>query len=275
MLPLLLLVSTFETYLAAEYPPADGFDVPGSGIVHAAANGRVKAIEAGAIVVEHLYYENHEKRTIEARYERLSAIEVKKGDIVFRRQKIGEGNVRYRIERAVPKKSFVPQDEPSLVLVDQETRRLALYSMGKLIAESEVGFGQRPGRKRRQGDLKTPKGMYFVTNKRRGEFSGPYGDYYGGHWIKINYPNAYDAAWGVEQKLIDRSTAESIRRNWLSKKITDQRTPLGGGIGFHGWAHEWSWDDTGWLSWGCIVLHNEDIQRLFDQIPVGAMIVLM
>ena len=35
--------------------------------------------------------------------------------------------------------------------------------------------------------------MYFVIDKRRGNFPGDYGAYYGGHWIKINYPNRFDA----------------------------------------------------------------------------------
>jgi hypothetical protein len=32
--------------------------------------------------------------------------------------------------------------------------------------------------------------------KHRGSFDGAYGAYYGGHWIKVNYQNKYDAARG-------------------------------------------------------------------------------
>jgi hypothetical protein len=42
-----------------------------------------------------------------------------------------------------------------------------------------------------------PQGMYFVIAPHRGAFSGEFADYYGGHWLKINYPNRYDAAWGA------------------------------------------------------------------------------
>ena len=275
MVPLLLvLASSFESYLAAPYPAADGFDAPSSGVVRAAANGRVLRVEPGLIELEHVVYENHERSTVRATYSGLSAIEVKAGDVVLRRQKIGEGPLAYRIGRDLPAELFVPQEEEALVLVDQRARRLALYRKGRLVKEVEVGFGQRPGRKRRQGDLKTPRGMYFVVQKSRGPFAGPYGAYYGGHWIKINYPNRYDAEWGVAGRLIDRGQADAIRRDWSAKRLTAQGTPLGGGIGFHGWAGDWSWDDTGWLSWGCVVLHNDDIRMLFDQIPIGAMVVM-
>jgi lipoprotein-anchoring transpeptidase ErfK/SrfK len=272
---LLLLIASFDAYLAAPYPPADGFDVPRAGVVRAAAHGRVEHVEPGVVVLEHIVYENHLRSEIAARYSGLTHVAVKPGDVVSRAQKIGEGPLVYQIERELPGKLFVPQEELVLVLVDQASRRLALYQSGKRIEEVEVGFGQRPGRKRRQGDLKTPRGMYFVVHKRRGDFSGPYGAYYGGHWIKINYPNAYDAEWGAEQKLIDAAKVASIRSAWSRKRLTDQGTPLGGGIGFHGWATEWSWSETGWLTWGCVVLHNDDVRRLFDQVPVGAMVVLM
>jgi lipoprotein-anchoring transpeptidase ErfK/SrfK len=48
---------------------------------------------------------------------------------------------------------------------------------------------------------------------------------------------------------------------------------LGGGIGFHGWAGEWE-GPRARLSWGCVVLHMRDVARVFDAIPVGAMVVL-
>ena len=116
--------------------------------------------------------------------------------------------------------------------------------------------------------------MYFVTQKHRGQFGGPYGEYYGGHWIKINYPNKYDAAWGRAEGVISPQQEARISAGWEKRAPTAQDTGLGGGIGFHGWIKEW--DDAGprHLSWGCVVMHIYDTSQLYDQIPEGAMVVI-
>ncbi len=137
-----------------------------------------------------------------------------------------------------------------------------------------IGFGQTPGKKVERGDNKSPRGMYFITNRHRGEFGGPYGAYYGGHWIKVNYPNRFDAQRGLEQGWLNGDQAAAISRAWRKRELTNQKTRLGGGIGFHGWIDSWS-DENPWLSWGCLVMHNEDITRLFDQMPHGTMVVLL
>ncbi len=169
----------------------------------------------------------------------------------------------------------VPQREQTLILVDQASYKMRLYQRGKLQGEYDVSFGQSEGRKREQGDNKTPKGMYFVTGKHRGKFDGAYGGYYGGHWIKINYPNKYDAAWGREQGLITPQQESQIAADWERRAPTPQSTRLGGGIGFHGWIREWSNDGPRRLSWGCVVMHLYDISKVYDQISEGAMVVIL
>src|SRR5882724_11958181 len=116
----------FDNFINADTPPADGFDFPvGDGLrvtkqflepasshagedwgfadradrargekVYAIANGRV--ISAGidgkeflnTIVIEHTYYENNEKLTINSFYANLGEMKVKEGDIVQRHQPI-------------------------------------------------------------------------------------------------------------------------------------------------------------------------------------------
>ena len=269
----------------------------------------------GVVMVEHVFYENHDRQHIVSMYAHLSKINVKVGDIVQRRQQIGAigrdpdrtfpAHLHFEIRRdrtlsatywpssnghdlawietrylfpsrfiRTHRTLFVPSEEPVLVLIDERSHQMARYERGRRTDLVEVGFGQKPGRKRVQGDLKTPKGMYFVVHKYRGEFTGRYGDYYGGHWIKLNYPNAYDAQWGLESGRINAKTAAKIAARWRKRKLTSQKTKLGGGIGFHGWAGRWRIEDGGRLSWGCVVMHNPDIKRLFETIPVGAMVVI-
>jgi hypothetical protein len=115
----------------------------------------------------------------------------------------------------------------------------------------------------------------FVIGKHQGKFDGPYAAYYGGYWIKLNYPNRFDAARGRGAGLITAAQELQINDRWAKRQATLESTPLGGGIGFHGWIKEW--DDTGLrhLSAGCVVLHLYDISKLYDKINNGAMIVIL
>jgi hypothetical protein len=168
-----------------------------------------------------------------------------------------------------------PAAEPRLVLVDQARYRMQVRVGGRVTREMEIGLGQASGQKRREGDLRTPKGIYFVVDKLEGKFDGPSAEYFGGYWIKINYPGAADAAWGLGSGIIDAATAATIAAAWSERKLTPQTTPLGSGIGFHGWAEEWIAPKGGArLSFGCVVMHAPDIASWFDEVDLGTMVVI-
>jgi murein DD-endopeptidase MepM/ murein hydrolase activator NlpD len=289
--------------------------------VFAVANGRVifaahcGRLWGNVIIIEHTYYENHEKRKIRSLYAHLLEIKVQSGQNVRRRQliaSIGQDpeklfkahlHLELRLNEtlsptywptsdgkdaawvsknyAAPtefindhRQIFVPQQETTLILVDQASYKMRLYEKGKRQGEYDVSFGQSKGQKRKQGDNKTPKGMYFVIHKHRGHFDGEYGKYYGGHWIKFNYPNKYDAAWGKADNVISSEQQTKIGANWEKRAPTLESTRLGGGIGFHGWINEWDNNGPRHLSWGCVVMHLRDIRSFYDRIPEGAMVVI-
>jgi murein DD-endopeptidase MepM/ murein hydrolase activator NlpD len=289
--------------------------------VFVVANGRVVFAEncgrlwGNVVIVEHIFYENHERRKIRSLYAHLQTIKVRPGEEVKRRQPIatigqdpdktfnahlhlelrwdetlaptywpssdGKDEKWMRERYAEPsafiaahRSLFVPQREQTLVLVDQESYKMRLYQNRRQKGEYEISLGQGKGRKVTQGDNKTPKGMYFVIGKHRGKFDGAYGAYYGGHWIKVNYPNRYDAVRGRTAGYISPQQQVAIASNWEKRAPTLENTRLGGGIGFHGWAQEWSNDGPRHLSWGCVVMHLYDINNVFDQIPQGAMVVI-
>jgi murein DD-endopeptidase MepM/ murein hydrolase activator NlpD len=289
--------------------------------VFAVANGRVVFAEqcgqpwGNVVVIEHVFYENHQQRRIRSLYAHLQTMKVKHGEAVKRRQQIATigqdpqktfgahlhlelrwdeslaptywpssngKDLRWVREHyaepsgfiAAHRRLFLPQQEAALILVDQASYKMRLYERGQLRGEYDISLGQGKGQKRVQGDNKTPKGMYFVLNKHRGKFDGAYGAYYGGHWIKVNYPNRYDAGRGRAEGLISAQQESAIAANWAQRKPTLETTRLGGGIGFHGWAQEWKNDGPRHLSWGCVVMHIFDISKLFDQIPTGAMVVI-
>ncbi len=168
---------------------------------------------------------------------------------------------------------FEPAREPDLLVIDTATYRLDHFQRGVHLHTLDVALGQAVGPKQQRGDLKTPHGVYFVIDKHRGAFSGAFGAYYGGHWLKLNYPGPDDAARGEAAGTIDRATRTRIERAWRDRKATPQKTALGGGIGFHGWIEEWDGSDRH-LSWGCIVLHLRDVAAFFDRVPVGTMVVI-
>ena len=251
-------------WLDAAFPVADGFDAPGSGA--ALADGRVAAVADDVVTVEHVFYVNHERREVHSTYRGTRVASLKVGDLVKRGQAIA---AKSTLDGGpLPTTLFVPQREPVLVVVDSGQQRMRVIADG-VAHEFQVGLGQAAGCKVRQGDLKTPCGMYFVTGKSTGPFTGPYAAYYGGHFIKLNYPNPYDAERGASA-----DQRRAIQTAWSKCALTPQNTRLGGGIGFHGWAEEWPDTNTMRGSWGCVTFHNRDIAKAYALIPVGTMVVI-
>lgn len=289
--------------------------------VFAVANGRVVfAADCGrlwgnVIMIEHVFYENQEKKKIRSLYAHLLQLKVRKDQQVRRRERIAtigqdpeklfdahlhlelrwdetleptywpssnRKEVSWVREHYAEPTAFirshaklpVPQAEPELILVDQASYKMRFYKKAVLQKEYEVSFGQGSGQKLVEGDNKTPVGMYFVIQKHQGTFDGPYGAYFGGHWIKINYPNQFDASRARDERLISPGEAATISRDWTARASTAQNTGLGGGIGFHGWIREWSNDGPRHLSWDCIVMHPDDIAGIFDRVPEGTMVVI-
>ncbi|MFP2927339.1 L,D-transpeptidase family protein [Pyxidicoccus sp. 3LG] len=291
----------FEAYLRPAFPPADGFDAmpeataarPGSE-VRALAHGQVVSVGAGghSVVLEHLYYENHALLRARSEYSGLESVGLGAGARVTRGQVLGRVGKKARLAAtlhagrslsAAEARRFistrgrlpVPAEEPSLLLISHEDFQLRLYARGREQVRMEVGFGQEAGPKQVRGDNRTPKGMYFVTQKLRGDIPGPYSAFYGGHWMRVNYPNPWDADRGVAAGFLDAKARERIARDWAARKNTDASTRLGSGIGLHGWAGEWTLAESGGrLSWGCVVMHTPDITSLYDRVPEGTMVVL-
>lgn len=289
--------------------------------VHAVANGKVAFADfcgklwGNVVMIDHVFYENNEKKQIRSVYAHLRDIKVQAGAQVQRRKVIGTVgqdpdklfaphlHLELRWDETLSatywpssngkdvawvkqhytdpsafinshRSSPVPGQAPALVLVDQQSYKMRLYQSGRMTKEYDVSFGQGKGPKQIQGDNKTPTGMYFVIQKHRGAFGGQYGAYYGGHWIKINYPNAFDANRGRAQNLISAQQHATITEQWNKRQPTLQDTRLGGGIGFHGWIKEWDNSGERHLSWGCVVMHLSDVGKVYDQIPEGAMVVI-
>lgn len=283
-------VDPFEEFLRTEGPVASGFELPrgdDASAVKAMADGRV--LEAGTqLVIEHLFYENAQQRRARAVYSEVTDLRAAEGQEFSQGQILGGAGAATTVEvvlddvRVSPEEFVagraelpVPSREPHLVLVHHGSRRLRYYRSGQLVKEYGIAIGQADGAKEKRGDLRTPVGMYFVTVRSQGPFTGDYADFFGGHWIKVNYPNPFDAARGVDAGWVSAEQFEEIASKWKARELTTQKTRLGGGIGLHGWIDDWEADAGTNLSWGCLVMHNDDIEALYPQLPVGTMVVFL
>ncbi len=285
MMSLMLLAALGSTplidaYVAACAQPALGFTLAGAS---APAEGVVRAVTPGRVELAHCFYENAEVRTVTTVVEGLSSVEVKEGEVLSRGRRLGRGPKAVITIDGLPATQFVlgrarllvPPREPVLVVVDVDGHRAVRFEAGRPTREWEVGKGQADGPKQQRGDLRTPRGVYFVVDHTTGPFGGDSAEYFGGAWVKLNYPNAFDAERGVDAGLISRAQADDIGAKWKRREAVPQKTKLGGGIGFHGWNAPWDGDAGYGLSWGCVVLHPDEVRGFYEVVPLGTMVVLL
>ena len=130
------------------------------------------------------------------------------------------------------------------IVVDKSDHLMHVYAKDKLIATYRVGFGANPvGHKQQEGDKRTPEGRYVLDYKNANStfFKS----------IHISYPSKADKA---EAKRL------GVR--------------AGGDIMIHGQANDPvvraaidRYPHPDW-TYGCISMKNEDMQRLWDMVPM-------
>lgn len=84
-----------------------------------------------------------------------------------------------------------------VVLVDQTRSRLYLFANDggtpRLLGDYYVSTGRKGARKEREGDQRTPVGVYFITSRLGSE---ELDDFYGAGALPVNYPNEWDDRFG-------------------------------------------------------------------------------
>lgn len=159
-----------------------------------------------------------------------------------------EALVRLRAQRHRPVEGRLPRYvlqmhplQKHALIVDSRRSRLYLFEnaggLPRLVTDYYVTLGKNGVEKTREGDQKTPVGVYHVTaNLPRRKLT----DFYGAGAFPINYPNEWDKRLG---------------RN-------------GYGIWLHGVPSE-TYSRPPRASDGCIVLANDDILSLSPYLQVG------
>jgi murein DD-endopeptidase MepM/ murein hydrolase activator NlpD len=159
----------------------------------------------------------------------------------------------------------------------KSTHQMHLIKKGQVIKTYEVALSQKPlGHKLAEGDLKMPEGEYHILSKAKGPFDGEeWRKFLGVAWIRLDYPNSYDARLGFAEKRITQPVMESIVAAHKRKVMPPQNTALGGGIGIHGWAEN-GWDPAGSraLTWGCLSLNQDDLLEIFAEATSGTPVII-
>ncbi|MEI6348641.1 MAG: peptidoglycan DD-metalloendopeptidase family protein [Bacteroidota bacterium] len=168
-----------------------------------------------------------------------------------------------------------PNKSDQIIIAIKSRYKMYLISKGVIEKEYEIALGQNPiGHKEREGDLKMPEGEYYVTEKRLGPFYGNFAEYLGSRYVRLSYPNCIDAEMGFKKGLLTKKEKEEIIKANNEKTAPLKTTKIGGGILIHGWNEEWKNDGDRNLTWGCLCMHNYDLDSFFDKINLKTVIII-
>ncbi len=163
-----------------------------------------------------------------------------------------------------------PDKLAHLLVAYKSDYKMYYFQNGQLNTTYEIAISQFPeGHKQAKGDLKLPEGAYKIIQKSRGPFSGSVADYFGVAWMRLNYPNNFDANEAYESGRITKSQLAQIKSANEKGDEPLRNTGLGAGIGIHGWAGDWDLKGSRNITWGCISMLNDDLNKLYPLVPEG------
>jgi hypothetical protein len=151
----------------------------------------------------------------------------------------------------------VPDD---YVVVSKHARNLALCQGGNLVANFSIGLGGPVGDKQREGDRKTPEGVFYVAR-----LVDPSSYYLA---FLISYPDQGDADRGLASGLIDQAAHDAIVAAQEQCREPPQDTALGSLIEIHGWGGDSDW------TLGCVAIANSAMDQLWAAMAVGDTVVI-
>ncbi len=129
-------------------------------------------------------------------------------------------------------------------------RRLILLDGETIVLSAPVALGRVPvGPKTREGDGKTPEGIYTLCLIK------PDGKY--GRSLGLSYPSESDARKALDEHAIDIPTFRAI----VNAQRKGQRPPWGTALGGEIYIHEGG-THRDWTE-GCIALNSADMDTLF------------
>jgi murein L,D-transpeptidase YafK len=138
-----------------------------------------------------------------------------------------------------------PNQSPKIdrIVIEKSKREMTLMSGGKPFKTYAVALGTEPvGAKQRQGDHKTPEGIYTIDSKN------PQSGFH--RALHLSYPNS-----------ADRERAGKLR------------VSPGGDVEIHGLGARWGWVGPAhrlhdWTD-GCVAVTNQEIDEIWPMVSVG------
>jgi tetratricopeptide (TPR) repeat protein len=143
--------------------------------------------------------------------------------------------------------AFAIQKGPAdRILIEKKARRLTLFSKGDVLKSYRIALGGNPeGPKERQGDNKTPEGIYFIDGRNKDS------QYHLS--LHISYPSERDL-----------------------KRAKELGVAPGGDIMIHGIKNGFSWvgDAHAEVDWtkGCVAVTDEEIEEIEKLAPDGTVV---
>lgn len=134
------------------------------------------------------------------------------------------------------------------IVVHKGSRTLELYRGTELLRTYHVALGPHPvGRKKREGDGRTPEGRYII------DYRNPHSRFYKA--LHVSYPSARDVAAARHRGDSPGGLimVHGLRNGW-------------GVLGRFGLMHDWTA--------GCIALTDRDIDEIWGTVPDGTPIVI-
>ncbi len=129
------------------------------------------------------------------------------------------------------------------IVVEKSLRRMTMFAGGLPLRTYDIALGRAPdGPKLQFGDFRTPEGLYYIDARN------PQSQFHRG--LHVSYPNADDLA---RARAMGVDTGGDIMIHGL---------PNGQGqLGLKHRAYDWTS--------GCVAVTNEEIEELWDSVPLG------
>ncbi len=281
--------------------------------VYAVARGRVVFAAhcgqpaGGVVIIQHVYYQNHQKRRIRSVYVHLDPVRVSVGDMVERRQQIGaigkdpKGSFHAHLhlefrrnEELAPtfwpsaaRKSidWVRQNyvAPSafirahrqLFVPAAEPALMLVHQDSKRMRLYRHGkalaeFPVGMGKTKRQLDSSFPKGMYFVIDRHCFEFGGSLLHWEAGHRLVLNYPNRFD----IESANLPAQDKARLGRTWQQRKATAKLAGSHRRLELLGWHLPTSAEFHSLNGKDSLPMIDADMRAVYPHLALGSMVVI-
>ena len=175
-----------------------------------------------------------------------------------------------KVVAAAPGGALAEAQEGLVLLIKKSAHTLCVYREGKAVKEYLAVFGVNPdGDKVRQGDNRTPEGVFYITDKERlGE-----NPILGRKWFGLSYPDIGHAERALNQALISYDQYSAIVSANNTQALPPQSTTLGGWIGIHGGREDLTREGVNWTE-GCIAMLDKDLEELFQIVKPGTKVII-